>query len=200
MNEPAVLEAIGRDASHRTVPDPGACGSTGATAKGPSQPYGVCMPIKVLLDEEEMPRQWYNLAADLPSPAQPYMGPEGPVPPEAWSAIFPANLIEQEYSSERYIDIPEEILHLLYRWRPAPPETSHAVATVVQEALKAKEEGKEKVILFNLSGHGLMDLAGYSRYFEDELTDYALPQKEIDKAEEVLKDYPPVAEQKTDRW
>lgn len=461
------------------------------------------MQVKVLLEEEEAPRQWYNLAADLPSPAQPYMGPEGPVPPEAWSAIFPPNIIEQEYSTERYIDIPDEVQQLLYRWRPSPlkravfleealgtpakiyykdesvspagshkpntaipqawynkqagtktlttetgagqwgsalsfagsvvglgvkvfmvrisfeqkpfrkvmmqtwggecvaspseetqagrgfrekypdtpgslgmaiseaveaaatdvsgrtkyslgsvvnhvmlhqtvigleakkqlekagvrqpdvvigcagggsnfaglsfpfmrdkihgadieivpvepascptltrgvfaydfgdtagttplvpmhtlghefvpppihagglryhgmaplvsqavveglaapraihqlecyeaavqwarsegvipaPETSHAVAAVVQEALKAKEEGKEKVILFNLSGHGLMDLAGYSRYFEKELTDYALPQEEIDKAEATLKDYPPVAEQKTGRW
>ena len=41
------------------------------------------------------------------------------------------------------------------------PETSHAVAAAIQKANKAKEEGKEKVILFNLSGHGLMDLIGY---------------------------------------
>ena len=78
------------------------------------------MSVKILLNEDEMPRQWYNLAADLPSPVQPYMGPEGPVPPEAWEAIFPPNIIEQEYSTEQLIDIPDEVLQLLYRWRPAP--------------------------------------------------------------------------------
>jgi len=70
------------------------------------------------------------------------------------------------------------------------PETSHAVAVAIQEAKRAKEEGKEKVILFNLSGHGLMDLRGYELYFHDKLEDYALPQKDIDRALEVIKNHP----------
>ena len=61
------------------------------------------------------------------------------------------------------------------------PETSHAVAAVVQEAKKAKEEGKEKVILFNLSGHGLLDLKGYQAYFAGELSNQDLPEEEIEK-------------------
>jgi len=82
----------------------------------------------------------------------------------------------------------------------AAPETSHAIAAVIQEAKKAKEEGKEKVILFNYSGHGLMDLAGYAKYFAGELHDYELPQEEIDKAEAELKDYPPAEQRKTGKW
>ena len=70
------------------------------------------------------------------------------------------------------------------------PETSHAIAAAIDEAKKAKEEGKEKVILFNLSGHGLMDLRGYELYFHDKLEDYALPQKDIDRALERIKNYP----------
>ena len=70
------------------------------------------------------------------------------------------------------------------------PETSHAVAATIQEAMKAKEEGKEKVILFNMSGHGLMDLLGYEKYLNGELQDYALPQEDIDKYLEPLADYP----------
>ncbi len=70
------------------------------------------------------------------------------------------------------------------------PETSHAVAAVIQEARKAKEEGKEKVILFNLSGHGLMDLRGYELYFHEKLQDYALPQKDIEQALERIKHHP----------
>jgi len=70
------------------------------------------------------------------------------------------------------------------------PETSHAVAVAIQEAKKAKEEGKEKVILFNLSGHGLMDLRGYELYFHDKLEDYALPEHEIQRALKTIKNYP----------
>lgn len=73
---------------------------------------------KIILTEDEMPKQWYNLAADIKVP--PYMSPDGPVPPEAWGPVFPMNLVEQEYSTERWIDIPEGVLELLTRWRPSP--------------------------------------------------------------------------------
>ncbi len=62
------------------------------------------------------------------------------------------------------------------------PETSHAVACVIDEALKAKEEGKEKTILFNLSGHGHFDMAAYDKYFSKELQDYAYPEEKIKDA------------------
>ena len=61
------------------------------------------------------------------------------------------------------------------------PETSHAVAVTIQEALKAKEEGKEKVILMNLSGHGLMDLLGYQKYLAGELQDYRFRRRKSTK-------------------
>ena len=70
------------------------------------------------------------------------------------------------------------------------PETSHAIAAVIDEARKAKEEGKEKVILFCWSGHGLMDLTGYDAYFRGNLTNYALPDEEIRKSLDVIKDLP----------
>ncbi len=77
--------------------------------------------IKVHLSEKEMPRQWYNLAADLPTPLQPPLGPDGkPISPASLEKVFPGNLIEQEASTKRWIDIPEEILEILYRWRPTP--------------------------------------------------------------------------------
>lgn len=62
------------------------------------------------------------------------------------------------------------------------PETNHAVAIAIQEALKAKEEGKEKVILLNWSGHGLVDMAAYEAYFSGQLADHALPEDEIIRA------------------
>ena len=79
------------------------------------------MNTKILLNEYEIPRQWYNLAADLPTPMQPPLGPDGnPIRPEDLAPVFPMNLIEQEVSQERWIDIPEEVLEILYRWRPSP--------------------------------------------------------------------------------
>jgi len=62
------------------------------------------------------------------------------------------------------------------------PECNHAIAMTIREALKAKEEGKEKVILFNWSGHGLVDMAAYQAYFEGQLADYPLPAEDIKRA------------------
>ncbi len=77
--------------------------------------------IKIPLNESDIPRQWYNLAADLPTPMLPPLGPDGnPVSPDMLAPVFPMNLIEQEVSTDRWIDIPDEILDILYRWRPAP--------------------------------------------------------------------------------
>jgi len=74
---------------------------------------------KILLPDDEMPRRWYNLAADLPTP--PPLGPDGkPVDPQALTAIFPAAIVEQEVSPERWSEIPEEFLEILLRWRPTP--------------------------------------------------------------------------------
>ena len=79
------------------------------------------MEIKIHLKEKDIPRKWYNLAADLPTPLLPPLGPDGkPIGPEMLAPVFPMNLIEQEVSTKRWIDIPEEVLDILYRWRPAP--------------------------------------------------------------------------------
>lgn len=74
---------------------------------------------KVLLDETEMPRQWYNILADIKM--NPPLGPDGnPVTPDSLAPVFPMNLIEQEVSTERWIDIPEPVMDVLTLWRPSP--------------------------------------------------------------------------------
>lgn len=79
------------------------------------------MAVKIFLDETDIPRQWYNIAADLPGTPNPPLGPDGnPISPDMLAPVFPMNLIEQEMSQERWIDIPEGVLDLLYRWRPSP--------------------------------------------------------------------------------
>ena len=64
---------------------------------------------KIMLEDAEMPKQWYNLAPDLPTPMNPPLGPDGkPITPEMLAPVFPMNLIEQEVSQERWIEIPAE--------------------------------------------------------------------------------------------
>jgi len=70
------------------------------------------------------------------------------------------------------------------------PETTHAIAATIREAKKAKEEGKEKVILFNFSGHGLMDLVGYDKYLSGQLKNYDLPDSVIAENFKELEGYP----------
>ncbi|WP_370269917.1 TrpB-like pyridoxal phosphate-dependent enzyme [uncultured Muribaculum sp.] len=60
------------------------------------------------------------------------------------------------------------------------PESSHAIATAIREAKKAKESGESKVILFNLSGHGLIDMAAYDQYISGDLQNYEIPGSEIE--------------------
>ena len=59
------------------------------------------------------------------------------------------------------------------------PESSHAIAAAIREAEQAKLEGKQKTILFNLSGHGLIDMAAYDRYFAGDLTNYEVTDEEV---------------------
>lgn len=77
---------------------------------------------KILLSEKEMPQQWYNITPDMPNPPKPPLHPatQQPVDPEDLKAIFPMALIEQEVSTQRWIDIPEEVLDIYTLWRPSP--------------------------------------------------------------------------------
>jgi tryptophan synthase beta chain len=77
---------------------------------------------KVFLNESEMPRQWYNILADLPTPMSPplHPGTGKPVGPDDLAPVFPMNLIEQEVATQRWIDIPEPVLEKYCLWRPSP--------------------------------------------------------------------------------
>ncbi len=77
---------------------------------------------KILLDESEMPTRWYNIVPDLPAPPPPplHPGTHQPIGPEDLAPLFPMALIEQEVSTERYIDIPEAVQEVYRQWRPSP--------------------------------------------------------------------------------
>jgi len=78
--------------------------------------------IKVLLRDDEIPREWYNILADMPTPMHPplHPGTGKPITAQDMAAIFPMNLIEQEMSAERFIRIPDEVLEKYLLWRPTP--------------------------------------------------------------------------------
>lgn len=78
--------------------------------------------LKFLLDEDELPKAWYNIQADLPTPLDPPLNPatKEPIGPEALARIFPMELIKQEVSRERWISIPEEVRDIYRLWRPTP--------------------------------------------------------------------------------
>ncbi len=129
------------------------------------------MSNRTILADHDIPRQWYNLAADLPHAPLPPLGPDGnPVNPQALAAVFPMNLIEQEMSQERWIGIPDEVLEIMLRYRPTPlhraraleaalgtpariyfknesvsPTGSHKVNTAVAQAFYNKAAGVKRV-------------------------------------------------------
>jgi len=80
------------------------------------------MNTKILLSEDQIPRQWYNIIPDMPGPLAPVISPQTlkPVTPEEMLAIFPMSLIEQEMSTSRWIDIPDEVREIYKLWRPSP--------------------------------------------------------------------------------
>lgn len=77
---------------------------------------------KILLTEDEMPRRWYNVLHDMPTPPPPVLHPGTgePVGPEDLSALFPMDLILQEVATDQFVDIPEEVLDVYRLWRPSP--------------------------------------------------------------------------------
>ncbi|MEW6667609.1 MAG: TrpB-like pyridoxal phosphate-dependent enzyme [Thermodesulfobacteriota bacterium] len=100
---------------------------------------------KIVLPESELPRQWYNIMADMPTPMEPplHPGTGKPVGPDDLGPIFPMSLIEQEVSPQRFIDIPEPVLEKYLIWRPTPLYRAYNLEKYLQTPAKIyfKNEG-----------------------------------------------------------
>jgi len=74
------------------------------------------------LVQKDIPEAWYNIAADFPTPMAPHMHPgtQQPAKPDDMLAIFPPSIVEQEFSTERWIGVPDEVREVLSLWRPTP--------------------------------------------------------------------------------
>src|ERR1039458_4865338 len=80
------------------------------------------IPMRFDLTQKDIPTHWYNLLPDFPTPLPPplHPGTKQPVTPDLMTAIFPENLVMQEMSPEKRIDIPEEVRDIYSLWRPTP--------------------------------------------------------------------------------
>ncbi len=130
-------------------------------------------PKKILLNESDMPENFYNIQADMPNPVLPplHPGTKKPIGPEDLAPLFPMELIKQEVSKERYIEIPDEVRQVYRSYRPTPlfrafnleklldtpariyykyegvsPAGSHKPNTAIAQAFYNKEEGVKKLV------------------------------------------------------
>ncbi|MDP9312215.1 MAG: TrpB-like pyridoxal phosphate-dependent enzyme [Chloroflexota bacterium] len=148
--------------------------------------------IKYVLAEDRMPTAWYNVQADLPTPLPPVLHPGTgqPVGPADLAPLFPMELIKQEVSTERYIEIPEEVQQVYRQWRPTPlfrarrleqlldtpariyykyegvsPAGSHKPNTAVPQAYYNKQEGVTRLITETGAGQWGSSLAMACAFF-----------------------------------
>jgi len=154
---------------------------------------------KILLDENDIPRKWYNILPDMPTPLSPPLNPgtKEPISPKDLSAIFPMELIKQEVSQERFISIPEEIREIYTLWRPSPlyrahhleaalktpakifykyegvsPAGSHKPNTAIPQAYYNMKEGIQRLATETGAGQWGSALALASNYFDLKCTVY----------------------------
>jgi len=156
-------------------------------------------PTKILLSEQEMPTQWYNILPDLPVPFPPYVHPATLqlLGPDDLAPLFPMSLIAQEFSPDRFVDIPEEVQQIYKLWRPTPllrakrvekylqtpariyykyegasPVGSHKPNTAVAQAYYNKKEGVRRLTTETGAGQWGSALSMACRFFDLECTVY----------------------------
>ncbi len=148
--------------------------------------------VKYLLDEEHLPKFWYNINADLPEPMAPVLHPgtKQPITPDDLEPIFPRAVIEQEMSTEREIEIPQPVREVYRQWRPAPlfrarrleqaldtpariyykyegvsPAGSHKPNTAIPQAFYNKAEGVKRITTETGAGQWGSSLALAGTFF-----------------------------------
>ena len=148
---------------------------------------------RIQLSEREIPKKWYNLSADLEKKPLPPLDPQThePVGPDKLAVIFPNSLIEQEVTSKRFVQIPEEVLRIYLKWRPTPlvraraleelletpahiyyknesvsPTGSHKPNTAVAQAYYNKVEGVKRLATETGAGQWGSALAMACAHFE----------------------------------
>ena len=163
---------------------------------------------KILLPESEMPREWYNIVADMPNKPLPplHPGTHEPIGPEMLAPLFPPALIEQEMTQERYVGIPDEVRDIYRIWRPTPmfrayglerlldtpakiyykyegvsPAGSHKPNTAVPQAYYNKQAGVTKITTETGAGQWGSALSFACQHFGMECEVYMVRTSYADK-------------------
>ena len=150
------------------------------------------MQTRFDLTQSDIPSTWYNLLTDFPEPLPPplHPGTKQPIPPEALLAIFPENLVKQEMSPDRWVEIPEPVRDIYALWRPTPllravrfekalqtpahiyykyegvsPAGSHKPNTAVAQAYYNKKEGTKRLVTETGAGQWGSSLAMACAFF-----------------------------------
>lgn len=156
-------------------------------------------PKRIYLNENDLPTHWYNIVADMPNPPAPplHPGTKQPVGPDDLAPLFPKALIEQEVSTERWIEIPNEVREIYKIWRPAPliradrlekalgtpakiyfkyegvsPAGSHKPNTSIPQAYYNKQEGIKRLATETGAGQWGSALSFACSMFDLECTVY----------------------------
>ena len=109
------------------------------------------MQRKFTLSEKEIPDKWYNIIADMPNKPLPPLNPGTmePIGPEALAPLFPMELIKQEVTMDKYVDIPDEVRNIYSMWRPTPLYRAHNYLTLSRDLNKIEQ--KQKITTLCLS-------------------------------------------------
>ena len=148
---------------------------------------------KITLSEKEIPEKWYNITADMPNKPLPplHPGTKEPIGPDALQPLFPMELIKQEVSSQKWVDIPDEVRNVYSIWRPTPlyrafelekaldtpakiyykyegvsPAGSHKPNTAVPQAYYNKQEGIKRITTETGAGQWGSALAFACNHFD----------------------------------
>ena len=155
--------------------------------------------VKILLEEKDMPRAWYNIMADMPNLPKPPLNPatKQPAGPGDLTPIFPMGLIMQEVSTDRWVEIPDEVMEIYKLWRPSPlirarrlekaldtpakiyykyegisPAGSHKLNTSVPQVYYNKVEGIKRLATETGAGQWGIALSQACNFFGLECTVY----------------------------
>ena len=157
------------------------------------------IPYQMILPQNEIPKQWYNIMADMKQLPPPYLSPATmkPVTPDELGVIFPKGLIEQEMSTERYIDIPDDVrekykffrptplhrayrlekqlgtpAHIYYKYEGTNPSGSHKLNSAVAQAYYNKIDGVKRIATETGAGQWGTALAMASSFYGLECSVY----------------------------
>ncbi|MEL6634796.1 MAG: TrpB-like pyridoxal phosphate-dependent enzyme [Bacteroidota bacterium] len=154
---------------------------------------------KITLSEQEIPEKWYNIVADMPNKPLPplHPGTREPIGPDALAPLFPMELIKQEVTTDKWVDIPDEVRNIYSMWRPTPlyrayglekaldtpakiyykyegvsPSGSHKPNTAVAQAYYNKQEGIKRITTETGAGQWGSALAFACNHFDMECEVY----------------------------